>query len=170
MAGMGVTTYEVHGGCGVVAVDNVLVFCGLEQPSLELIDSIRRRLLDMATANPTGIGYVHAHELSFMWRPPSAARRRAYSELLRDTRGLAKAALVIIDWQGFVGAALLAVVSGIVRTARVQTPLKIFPKFADGSEWFVSEMRRAGARCPSERELELALDQLKLKISSATAA
>jgi hypothetical protein len=170
MAHMAVTECEVHGGCGFVAVDNVLIFCGLEQPSLELIDLIRRRLIEMATANPTGIGYIHAHELSFAWRAPSGSRRRAYVDLLRDTRDLAKAGLAIIDWQGFVGAALRAVVSGIVLSARVHTPIKIVPTITDGGEWFASEMRGAGAHCPSVHEIELALDQLKKKIARVPTA
>jgi hypothetical protein len=159
------STVESKGPFGLVTVANVLIFYGLEQPAPEMIDRIRQRIVALAAAHAGGVGYVHALDLKLAWRTPNPDRRRAYMDLTRDASEFTKAVLVVIDREGFIGAAIRAVVSGVVLSSRATTPIKIVPRLVDGSDWFASRMRSSGADCPSPRELELALGQLKHKTS-----
>jgi hypothetical protein len=138
--------YEVQGPYGITAVESVLVLYGVEQLTAAFVELVRKRLLELAAAHPTGVGYVHAQELKAAWRAPDFATRRAYMNLARDARQVMRAGLVVLDVSGFIGAAMRAIVSGMLLTMRAQAPIKIVSHFGDGGDWLATQLRAVGAR------------------------
>jgi hypothetical protein len=148
----------------MTAVESVVVFFGVEQLSAGVVDLVRKELLEQSATHPTGVGYLHVQELRSSWRAPDQATRRAYMKLARDVQPILRAGLVVLDVGGFVGAAMRAVVSGLLLPVRGRTPISIVSHFDEGGDWFVHHLRAANPQCPSARDLELVLAQLKQRI------
>ena len=142
----------------ITTVSNLVAFTGRRRPSPATLQAVDEAISKLARTYPNGIGYVHSifPEGSRQGLDPDL--REAFLALVRKRAPMMRAAIVVTAVGGFTGAALRAMVTGVIVASGVKVPTKLVSNIDEGIAWFIETMKTRGAGAPSEVDVRRVLE------------
>lgn len=131
----------------IASAGNLVLFVGRAPVEKQVVERLHARIRSVGAQHPAGAGYLHVIESNgAITDVPSEETRRAFTAIARDPGPSARAALIVIERTGFRGAAMRAIVSGILLAGGTKMPVKVASSVASGAEWFLRTLREGGAK------------------------
>lgn len=129
----------------IIVTEHSVIFVANNPPSPEIVGRIEQTLLAAARARPSGVGYLH-HILDRRGRGSvDEPTRAAFSAVVRRSGHLVSGAAIVVAREGFAGAAMRSIVSGVILATRPSFPARVFAKTPEAARWLASALAQRGS-------------------------
>jgi hypothetical protein len=147
-------------------LENVVVFFTRAAPAPDVIARLSAQVDVVARRHPQGTGYLHViapREGASLG--DDAAAREGFTGIMRRAEPHGRGAAVVIERDGFLGAALRAMITTIVLAVRPKIPIKVFAAVEEAAAWLATTLANAGAPGPAAAELVAAVRELRTDVA-----
>jgi len=121
---------------GVTSLGPVVLVIAKRPPTDEVAAVMRSTLEATRAAFPAGIGYLQIIDNNRY--PTTDASRELYLSLINRHRAVIRGAVAVLKHEGFFGAAIRAVISGLLLASKAPFPVKIPATLGEGTVWLKS--------------------------------
>jgi hypothetical protein len=160
------TIHQASAASGTASVGALVVHLEHAPPEKAQIEAFERAVRAAARGRERAAGGLYVIDPHTLPRP-SEEVRSSISALLARIEPMVAAAALVLEVEGFGGAVLRGVATGIVFATRFRRPLKVFSTRADGIVWLSREMSKAGLEPSSVEDLTTTLEKVRAAMLSA---